>query len=49
MTNEFKEIFGLLQDPRVERTKKHELLDIIAIGILGTMARAQSFEEMEDF
>lgn len=49
MTNEFKEIFGLLKDPRIERTKKHELLDIIAIGILGTMAGAQSFEEMEDF
>lgn len=49
MTNEFKKIFGLLKDSRIERTKKHELLDIIAIGILGTMAGAQSFEEMEDF
>lgn len=49
MIKEFKEIFGSLKDPRVERTKKHGLLDIIALGIMGTMAGAQSFEEMEDF
>lgn len=49
MNNEFKEIFGEIEDPRIERTKLHKLLDIIALGILGVMAGAQSFEEIEDF
>lgn len=49
MTNEFKEVFGVIEDPRVDRTKLHDLLDIIAIGILGVMAGAQGFEEIEDF
>src|SRR4030095_9024511 len=49
MNNQFKESFGKIKDPRVERTKLHSLLDIIALGILGIMAGAQSFEEVEDF
>lgn len=49
MNIEFKEIFGEIEDPRVERTKLHKLLDIIALGILGVMAGAQGFEEIEDF
>jgi hypothetical protein len=49
MQGNFKNIFGLISDPRVERTKKHALVDIMAIAILGVMAGAQRFEEMEDF
>lgn len=49
MNKKFKESFGSIEDPRVERTKLHNLLDIIALGILGTMAGAQGFEEIEDF
>lgn len=49
MNNQFKESFGSIKDPRVERTKLHSLLDIIALGILGVMAGAQGFEEIEDF
>jgi len=49
MNNKFKESFGSIEDPRVDRTKLHDLLDIIALGIIGTMAGAQSFEEIEDF
>lgn len=49
MNTKFKEIFGAIEDPRVDRTKLHNLLDIIALGILGVMAGAQGFEEIEDF
>jgi len=49
MNTKFKEIFGEITDPRVERTKLHKLLDIIALGILGVMAGSQGFEEIEDF
>src|SRR3990167_2913774 len=49
MDRRFHEIFGEIEDPRIERTKLHKLLDIIGLGILGIMAGAQSFEEIEDF
>jgi hypothetical protein len=49
MNNEFRKIFGDIEDPRVDRTKLHHFLDIITLGILGVMAGAQGFEEIEDF
>ncbi len=49
MNIKFKEIFGGIEDPRVDRTKLHNLLDIIALGILGVMAGAQALKKIEDF
>lgn len=49
MNKGFQEIFGIIEDPRVDRTKLHQLLDIIALSIMGIMAGAQNFEEIEDF
>lgn len=49
MNEVFRESFGGVEDPRIERSKKHDLLDIIALGIMGIMAGAQGFEEIEDF
>lgn len=45
----FVECFGGLDDPRIERTKKHLLLDIIAVSLCGVIAGAQGWEEIEDF
>lgn len=49
MKETFVDIFGSLEDPRVERTKKHQLIDIIGLAILSVIAGAQSFSEIEDF
>jgi predicted transposase YbfD/YdcC len=49
MNTAFQEIFGRIEDPRIDRTKLHKLLDIIALGILGAMAGSQCFEKIEDF
>jgi predicted transposase YbfD/YdcC len=49
MDSIFIECFGSLKDPRVERTKKHLLLDIITLALCGVIAGAQSWEEIEDF
>lgn len=49
MDNHFRESFGTLSDPRVDRTKRHHLLDIIGLSLLGVMAGCESFEEIEDF
>ena len=38
-----------LKDPRVERTKRHKLLDIIIIAICGTICGADGWVEIEEF
>lgn len=45
----FIECFGSLQEPRVERTRKHLLLDILALSISGVLSGAEGWEEIEDF
>jgi len=49
MNSVFVECFANLKDPRVERTKKHLLLDIIALALCGVISGAQNWEEIEDF
>lgn len=41
--------FGDLPDPRIDRGKHHQLLDIIVIGICAVICGADSFVEMEEF
>lgn len=41
--------FGDLADPRIERCKRHQLIDIIAVGICAVICGADSFVEMEEF
>ena len=41
--------FAGLEDPRVERTRRHKLLDIIAIAICATICGADSWVHMELF
>ena len=43
------EHFATLPDPRVERTKEHQLLDILTIAICAITCGADSFVEMEEF
>jgi DDE_Tnp_1-associated len=43
------EYLSLLEDPRVERTKTHLLVDIMVIAVLATLSGAESFKEMEIF
>jgi predicted transposase YbfD/YdcC len=41
--------FGAVEDPRVERTKRHSLLDIIIIAICGVICGAEGWAEIEEF
>jgi hypothetical protein len=43
------EYFADLPEPRIDRCKKHELIDIIAIAILASICGAEHFTEMEEF
>lgn len=46
---EIRTHFANLQDPRIERTKVHQLLDIITIAICAVICGADSWVEMEEF
>jgi len=43
------EHFQDLPDPRVERTKDHDLIDILIIAICTLLCAGESFNDMEDF
>ncbi len=43
------EHFGSLVDPRVDRTKRHNLLDIVTIALCGVIAGADSWVDVEAF
>ena len=42
-------IFSELQDPRIDRTKRHSLTDIIAIAICAVVCGADSWVDIELF
>ncbi len=41
--------FAPVEDPRVERTKRHKLLDIMIIAICGVICGAEGWVEIEEF
>jgi len=47
--NTLQSIFEAIEDPRVERTKHHQLLDIILIAILGVLCGADGWVDIESF
>ena len=42
------ECFDGLPDPRMDRTRRHKLVDILAIGVVTLLCRGESFTDMED-
>ena len=40
------EAFENLTDPRIERTRWHELVDIVVIAICGTICGCDSWEDL---
>ena len=43
------EYFQALDDPRIDRTKRHHLLDIVSIAICGTICGADNWVDIELF
>ncbi len=43
------EHFSSISDPRIDRTKRHKLIDILAIAICATICGAEGWEEFELF
>lgn len=49
MTTNIIEHFSKLEDPRIERKKLHDLMDIIVLVICGTISGAEGWEGIEEF
>ncbi len=43
------EHFEKLPDPRVNRTKDHDLIDVLIIALCSLLCAAESFYDMEEF
>jgi predicted transposase YbfD/YdcC len=43
------EHFKTLRDPRIDRTKDHDLIDVLIIGVCCLLCAGESFNDMEDF
>ena len=41
--------FGNIEDPRIERTKLHKLVDIVVIAICAVIAGGDNWEDIEEF
>lgn len=44
-----EESFSGVRDPRIERSKLHKLIDIIAIAICGAICSCEGWEDIEEF
>ncbi len=42
-------IFAAVEDPRIERTKRHKLLDILLIALCGVICGAEGWVDIEEF
>lgn len=42
-------IFAAVEDPRVERTKRHKLLDILILALCGVICGAEGWVDIEEF
>jgi predicted transposase YbfD/YdcC len=49
MSLSLQEAFSSLEDPRVERHKRHELLDMIVLTICAVISGAEGWEAIEQF
>lgn len=47
--NKLEEHFGSVQDPRIERSKEHKLIDIISIAICAVICGAEGWVDIENF
>lgn len=49
MTPLFFEHFSTLPDPRIERCRRHELLDIVFLSVCAVLSGAEGWEAIEEF
>ena len=45
----FLSFFAHLRDPRVQRTRKHPLINVVVIAVLGVLAGCQGWDDLHDW
>ncbi|MBF0361702.1 MAG: ISAs1 family transposase, partial [Oligoflexia bacterium] len=48
-TSSILQNFSIINDPRIDRTKKHALIDIVVLSVCGIICSCESFAEIESF
>jgi len=43
------EHFSILEDPRIERNKRHSLIDIVVVSVCAVVCGAETWEDIEDY
>ena len=49
MPDSFLQHFEAIEDPRIDRCKRHALLDIIFLAVSAVLSGAECWEQIEDF
>ncbi len=49
MNNTFIQYFASIEDPRIERCKKHQLMDILFLSVCAVLNGAECWEDIENF
>ncbi len=49
MSANFLKHFSTIEDPRIERCKRHELMDILFLSVCAVLSNAEGWEDIEDF
>ena len=49
MALSLQEAFSSVEDPRVERNKRHQLMDIIILTVCAVISGAEGWEAIEQF
>jgi len=49
MSANFLKHFATIEDPRIDRCKRHELMDILFLSICAVLSNAEGWEDIEDF
>ena len=49
MSATFLKHFDSISDPRIDRCKKHNLLDILLLSITAVMSGSEGWEDIENF
>lgn len=43
------EHFSLIEDPRIDRTRKHKLIDILVIAVCGVISSCENWVDIEEY
>lgn len=49
MSANFIQHFASIKDPRIDRCKRHELMDILFLSVCAVLSNAEGWEDIEDF